>query len=102
MRNWIKRVFPCLILIFGFSVASSCVSVTSAHAVGVQNNLDKPVVVFAKEYYQGTWGEFHDRGQVAARTTKWVFSMVEPDSKSQDERYLVEARGLNGELIKSW
>jgi len=41
-------------------------------------------------------------GQMAAGQRRAIFSMVEPTSQSQDKKYRVEARDLDGNLLHSW
>jgi hypothetical protein len=75
-----------------FSVSCG-IFVTPAHSVEVQNNLDKPVVVFAQLFTHGEWGEVRNWGEVTPGVKRSIFSMVEANSK--DDVYRVEARSLS-------
>ena len=90
-----------LVIVSVFSLGCT-ISVTPAHSVEVQNNLDKTVIINVQLFMNGEWDEMENFGKVDAGKTRAVFSMIAPTSKSGDSKYRVEARDLSGELIKSW
>jgi len=105
MKSRVKRIFPScvlLFLIFTLIFLFGCISITPAHSVEVQNNSDKTVVILSQAFIDREWGEIRNWGQVAPGERRAVFSLVEPGPSAEDEKTLVEARDLNGKLIKSW
>ena len=92
-----------LLIIFMSMLSFSCgIHVTPAYSVEVQNNSDRTVVIFVRLFMNGKWDEVTNFGKVEPGSRRAVFAMVAPTSKSKDKRYLVEARDLDGKLIKSW
>jgi hypothetical protein len=100
MKYIIKSCMLLTLLVVISVSLPSCV--TSAHSVEIQNKSETPAVVYARHYYDGQWGDTHNLGQVEPSKTQFLFSMIEPDSKSTDEKYQVEVRSSDGKLIKSW
>ena len=106
MNSRTKRIltlYIALLLVFVSALSLSCItSVYPAYSVEVQNNSDKPVVIFVRLFMNGKWDEATNFGEVEPGARRAVFSMVEPTSKSKDKKYQVEARDPDGKLIKSW
>ena len=106
MNSRTKRIlasYVSLLLVLMSALSLSCgIHIISAHSVEVQNNFDKPVVILGRLSINGEWGEIKNWGQVDPGARRAVFSMVEPTSKSEDKKYQVEARDLDGKLIESW
>ena len=102
MKNTI-RCISVLLLVFVSALVFSCrIYVTPAYSVEVQNNSDKAVVISSRTFMEGEWGEVRNWGLIGPEARKAVFAMVAPTSKSVDKKYLVEARDLDGELVRSW
>ncbi len=106
MKNMAERILMlCISLTFVFmSVLSfSCgIHVTPASCVEVQNNSDRTVVIFSRAFIDGEWGETRNWGQIDPGERRAVFALVAPGPNADDEKTRVEAKDLDGKLIKSW
>ena len=90
-----------LVLVSVFSISCS-MFVTPAYSVEVENKSAKPLAIFSRTFMKGEWGEMHDRGQVGPGERRAIFAMVRPTSESLDKKYQVDARGLDGKIVRSW
>jgi len=93
----ITLLLICMLVLF----LGCGIHVEPAHSVEVQNNLDKPVIIFSRSFIAGEWGEVRNWGRVEPGKRRAVFSMV-PFPTPEDNMIYVEAKGLDGKVIQKW
>ena len=100
--NKVPLLIMSLLLVLSSLSLRWGISVYPAYSVEILNNSNKPVVTFSQIFREGEWSEKNNKGRVESGERRAVFAMVEPTSASKDKKYQVEARDLDGKLIKSW